>query len=134
MKFEARSTSDEYVEEAAEDMVFIKHFGQYISKKGAHSDTNSLLVYKRPHFSIEKKYIEFNLNDFEDYLEERRIRMARVDLVLKVQKVLKAAKIKGKINNKSCVRWRISKYEVPKEDLIIEGEAIEMKEKTNDQT
>ena len=33
MKFEARSTSDEYVEEAAEDMVFIKHFGQYISKK-----------------------------------------------------------------------------------------------------
>ena len=32
MKFEARSTSDEYVEEAAEDMVFIKHFGQYISK------------------------------------------------------------------------------------------------------
>ena len=30
MKFEARSTSDEYVEEAAEDMVFIKHFGQII--------------------------------------------------------------------------------------------------------
>jgi len=134
MKFEARSTSDEYVEEAAEDMVFIKHFGQYISKKGAHSDTNSLLIYKRPYFSMEKKYIEFNLNDFEDYLEERRIRMARVDLVLKVQKVLKAAKIKGKINNKSCVRWRIPKYEVPKEDLIIEGEAIEMKEKTDDQT
>ena len=83
---------------------------------------------------LTKKYIEFNLNDFEDYLEERRIRMARVDLVLKVQKILKAEKIKGKINNKSCVRWRIQKYEVPKEDLIIEGEAIEVKEKTNDQT
>jgi len=133
MKFEARSYSDDYVEEAAEDMKFIKYFGHYISKKGAHSDTNSLLVYKRPHFNMKKKYIEFNLNDFEDYLEEKKINMARVDLVLKVQKILKASKVKGKINDKSCVRWRIQKYDVPKEDLIIEGEAIEVKEKADDQ-
>ena len=82
---------------------------------------------------MKKKYIEFNLNDFEDYLEEKKINMARVDLVLKVQKILKASKVKGKINDKSCVRWRIQKYDVPKEDLIIEGEAVEVKEKTNDQ-
>lgn len=133
MKFEARSYSDDYEEEAAEDMKFIKYFGHYISKKGAHSDTNSLLVYKRPYFNMKKKYIEFNLNDFEDHLEEKRINMPRVDLVLKVQKILKAKKVKGKINNKSCVRWRIQRYDVPKEHLIIEGDATEVKEKANDQ-
>ncbi len=133
MKFEARSYSDDYEEEAAEDMKFIKYFSHYISKKGAHSDTNSLLVYKRPYFNMKKKYIEFNLNDFEDHLEEKRINMPRVDLVLKVQKILKAKKVKGKINNKSCVRWRIQRYDVPKEHLIIEGDATEVKEKANDQ-
>ena len=35
-----------------------------------------------------------------------------------IQKILKASKVKGKINDKSCVRWRIQKYDVPKEDLI----------------
>ena len=43
-------------------------------------------------------------------------------------------KIKGYINSKSCVRWRIDEYNVPHDDLIIEGEATEMKEITNDKS
>ena len=132
MKFDARSYSSDYVEEAAEDMVFIKYFGQYVHKEQAYTDSASLLEYKRPHFNLEKKYLEFNLDNFEDFLVEKKVRMARVDLVLKIQKILRAKKIKGKINSKSCVRWRISDYDIPRDDLIVEGEAIEVKEISHD--
>ena len=55
--------------------------------------------------------------------------MKRVDLVLNVQKILKATKIKGKVNigteekkeNKSCVSWRIKDFTIDNKDLIIEG-------------
>ena len=55
--------------------------------------------------------------------------MKRVDLVLNVQKILKATKIKGKVNMgtkekkdyKSCVSWRIKDFTIDNKDLIIEG-------------
>ena len=61
--------------------------------------------------------------NFEDYLHKQRINMQRVDLVLKVQRILKARKIKGKVDNKSCVSWRVFNYGLDKNDLIIEGES-----------
>ena len=124
-KFDARTQSDEYVSEAAQDMVFIKYFEQYIHKEQAYTDSSSLLEYKRPHFNFDKNYLEFNLNSFEDFLVEKRVGTERVDLVLNIQRILKAKKVKGKIKGKSCVRWRISEYDIPREDLIIEGEATE---------
>ena len=106
-KFNARTQSEDYVEEAAEDMVFIKYFQQYIHKEQAYTDSSSLLEYKRPHFHLKKRYLEFNLNSFEDFLVERRVGTERVDLVLNIQRILKAKKVRGKIKDKSCVRWRI---------------------------
>jgi len=133
-KFNARTQSEDYVEEAAEDMVFIKYFQQYIHKEQAYTDSSSLLEYKRPHFHLKKRYLEFNLNSFEDFLVEKRVGTERVDLILNLQRILKAKKIKGKIKDRSCVRWRIDEYNVPHDDLIIEGEATEMKEITDDKS
>ena len=73
------------------------------------------------------------MNNFEDYLSDiKRINLERVDLVMKIQRILQARKIKGKVEDKSCVRWRITNYNIPQESLIIEGEAVEVKEITDD--
>ena len=72
--------------------------------------------------------LEFNLNSFEDFLVERKINIKRVDLVMKVQDVLKASKHRGKVNNKSCVSWRIENYKVEKDDLVIDGDYEEVKD------
>ena len=67
--------------------------------------------------------------------------MKRVDLVLNVQKILKAKKIKGKVNMgtkekkdyKSCVSWRIPGkiLDIENKDLIIEGAVEESPKKAN---
>ena len=133
IKFDARSYSDDYVEEAAEDLKFVKYFEHYLHAKQASTDKKSLIEYRRPHFDQERKYLEFNLNNFEDYLYEvRRIDMPRVDLVIKIQQILGAQKIRGKVEGKSFVRWRILDYQIPQESLIVEGEATEVKEISDD--
>ena len=50
IKFDARSYSDDYVEEAAEDKKFIKQFEHYLHAKQASTDRRSLLEYKRPFY------------------------------------------------------------------------------------
>ncbi len=54
---------------------------------------------------------------------------------MKIQKILNAERKRGKINNKSCVFWRIKNYQLanPSKDLVIDGEAteIEVKEITD---
>ena len=77
---------------------------------------------------MKRAQLEFDLDNFEDYLHKQRINMQRVDLVLNVQRILKAKKIKGKVNNKSCVSWRVFNYEIEKEKLIIEGESQDISE------
>ena len=81
---------------------------------------------------MKRAQLEFDLDSFEDYLQKQRVNFERVDLVLKIQRILKARKIKGKINNKSCVSWRVFNYELNNDDLIIEGEAHEVKEIANE--
>tara|TARA_R100000306_G_C4364045_1_gene136718 strand:+ start:40 stop:1503 length:1464 start_codon:yes stop_codon:yes gene_type:complete len=138
IKFDARSYSNDYVEEAKEDMKFIKYFEQYVHARQASTDPRSLLEYKRPHYNQKKEYLAFNLDNFEDFLNDsKRISMARVDLVMKIQRVLKAKKDHGKVKDQegkraSCVSWRIFNYDIPQESLIIEGEAVEIKEITDD--
>lgn len=127
-KYENRTQSEDYDEEASEDFVFIKHFSQYINKEQAFTDKTNLLEYKRPHFDMTKKSLEFNLDSFEDFLVEKRIKIKRADLVLDIKKILKAKKKHGKVKGKSCVSWRIKNYEIDKSDLVIDGEYEEVKE------
>jgi hypothetical protein len=80
---------------------------------------------------MDKKSLDFNLDAFEDFLTDKRIKIARVDLVLQVQRILKAKKNRGKVKikddqYKSCVSWKIEDYEIDMEDLIIEGEYKEV--------
>ena len=131
-KYENRTQSENYDEDSNEDLVFIKYFSQYIKNQSAFTDKINLLQYKRPHFDITKKSLEFNLGAFEDFLVEKRVNYKRVDLVMNIQKILKAKKYRGKIKNKSCVSWRIENYDLAKEDLVIDGEYEELKEKVTD--
>ena len=131
-KYENRTQSENYDEDSNEDLVFIKYFSQYIKNQSAFTDKINLLQYKRPHFDVTKQSLEFNLGAFEDFLVEKRVNYKRVDLVMNIQKILKAKKYRGKIKNKSCVSWRIENYDLAKEDLIIDGEYEEIKEKVTD--
>ena len=80
-----------------------------------------------------RKFLDFNLNSFENFLNEKRIKIKRVDLVMNIQKILKAKKYRGKVKNRSCVSWRIDNYDIPKEDLVIDGEITEeVKELTDE--
>jgi len=44
---------------------------------------------------------------------------------MNIQRILKAKKYRGKVKNRSCVSWRIDNYDIPKEDLVIDGEIAE---------
>jgi len=123
LKFESRLISKDYVEEADENLIFKKNFNNYIKETKAYTSKKELSNYGLPYFNIKRGQLEFDLDNFEDYLHKQRINMQRVDLVLKVQRILKARKIKGKVDNKSCVSWRVFNYGLDKNDLIIEGES-----------
>ena len=86
--------------------------------------------------SMINKSLEFNLDAFEDFLTDKRIKIARVDLVMQVQRILKAEKNRGKVKIKekeyrSCVSWKIDDYEIDLDDLIIDGEYKEVIKKEN---
>tara|TARA_R100001129_G_C5180092_1_gene207522 strand:- start:249 stop:650 length:402 start_codon:yes stop_codon:yes gene_type:complete len=129
-KFEARSKSKDYVEEAREDTKFIKHFKNYITEEKAYTDKKELAHFGMPYFNQQKNTLEFNLDKFEDYLQRQKINLERVDLVIKVQRVLKAKKVHGKFDNKSCVSWKIKNPTIDEDDLMIEGESKEITDET----
>jgi hypothetical protein len=128
-KYEKRTKSQDYVEEAEEELRFVKHFKNYIRQVKAYSDKKELAQYGLPYFNHPKNFLEFNLDNFEDYLESKKVNLNRVDLVLKIQRVLKAKKNRGKFQDKSCVSWRIDSPDIDKEDITVEGD---FKEITND--
>jgi hypothetical protein len=126
LKYESRSKSDEYVEEAQEDNRFIKNFKNYISEEKAYTNKKELAYFGMPYYNMNKRILEFNLDKFEDYLHRQNINLARVDLVIKCQSILKAKKNHGKFGDKSCVSWRILNQDLDKEDLIVDGEYEEI--------
>ena len=83
-----------------------------------------------PYFNQHRNTLEFNLDKFEDYLNSQKINLDRVDLVIKIQRILKAKKVHGKFENKSCVSWKIEDQKIEKEDLIIDGEYKEIIDET----
>ena len=125
-KYEAREKSKDYVEDAEEDLRFIKHFKNYIAEEKAYTNKKELANFGLPYYNTQKNTLEFNLDKFEDYLHRQKVNLLRVDLVIKCQKILKAKKNHGKFNNKSCVSWRILNHAVSTEDLIVEGEYKEI--------
>ena len=53
LKYESRSKSDEYVEEAQEDNRFIKNFKNYIAEEKAYNSVRAGLKYLK--FQLEEK-------------------------------------------------------------------------------
>ena len=128
MKFESRTKSQDYVEEADESFVFKKYFTNYIKLKKAYTDKEQLVNYGSPYFNQVSNQLEFSLDEFESYLQEQRINHKRVDLVMKIQDILKATKKNGKYKNKSLVSWVINSPKIENEDLMIEGTSEETTE------
>ncbi len=124
-KYEERTKSEDYVEEADENLKFIKYFKNYITKVKAYGDKKELYLHKLPYFNQEENSLYFNLDSFEDYLESQKIKIARVDLVMKIQDVLKSKKNKGKYENKSLVCWQIKDFDLNPQDVLLEGEIID---------
>ena len=129
-KYEAREKSKDYVEDAEEDLRFVKHFKNYITEEKVYTNKKELAYFGMPYFNQEKSILEFNLDKFEDYLHKQKVNLPRVDLVIKCQKILKAKKNHGKFGDKSCVSWRILDQEVDKDDLIVDGEYKELPDET----
>jgi hypothetical protein len=125
MKFETRTQSKDWDDDADNSLVFKKHFTSYISRVKAFTNKKELFNYKIPYFNQQKNFLEFNLDNFEDYLHSQKINLDRVDLVLKIQDILGAKKNRGKYLGESCPAWKINNPELPIEDLVIEGEYIE---------
>jgi len=129
-KYEAREKSKDYVEDAEEDLRFVKHFKNYISEEKAYTSKKELAYFGMPYYNTQKNILEFNLDKFEDYLHRQKVNLPRVDLVIKCQRILKAKKNHGKFGTKSCVSWRMLDQEVDKDDLIIEGDYQEITDET----
>ena len=125
MKFETRTQSKDWDDDADNSLVFKKHFTSYISRVKVFTNKKELANYKLPYFNQQKNFLEFNLDNFEDYLHNQKVNLERVDLVIKIQDILQAKKDHGKYLGKSCPAWKINSPELPLEDLVIEGEYIE---------
>ena len=125
-KYEAREKSKDYVEDAEEDLRFVKHFRNYITEEKAYTNKKELANFGLPYFNQQKNILEFNLDKFEDYLHRQKVNLSRVDLVIKCQNILKAKKNHGRFDGKSCVSWRMLNQTIDIEDLIIEGEYKEI--------
>ena len=70
-KYEAREKSDQYVEEAEEDLRFVKHFKNYISEQKAYTNKKELAHFGLPYYNQSNNILEFNLDKFEDYLHRQ---------------------------------------------------------------
>jgi hypothetical protein len=123
-KFATRTKSKDYVKEAEDDEWWKSTFLNYLDTKGVYTTKDQLAIHKMPYYNKEKNWIEFDLNNFEKELAKNRVTMKRVDLVNKIQSVLKAKKYKGKYNEKSCVSWKIQGEPTDNNKIIWEGEAV----------
>jgi|TARA_R110000751_G_scaffold2505_1_gene13557 hypothetical protein len=128
-KFDTRNKSQDYDPESSEDVRFIGWFESFIDKYKAYSDKKELADFNMPYFNIKNNSLEFNLNKFDEFLADKRISLARVDLVLKCRSILKAKRYRGKYKDRSCSSYKIDNYHINKDNLIIEGEAQEIEER-----
>ena len=123
-KFNAREKSKDYVKEAEDDYKFKRMFLDYLDTKGVYTDKAQLFIHQLPYYNPKNSTIEFDLNNFEKELAKIRVNMARVDLVIKVQNILKAENYHGKYQEKSCASWKIQGEEISNDKIIWEGESL----------
>ena len=123
-KFATRTKSKDYVKEAEDEEWWKSTFLNYLDTKGVYTTKDQLAIHKMPYYNKEKNWIEFDLNNFEKELIKNRVTIKRVDLVNKIQNILKAKKYKGKYNEKSCVSWKIQGEPTDNNKIIWEGEAV----------
>ena len=123
-KFYVRKFSKDYVKEAEDREQFKRIFLDYLDIKGVYTDKEQLFVHKLPYYNSKKSTIEFDLNNFEKELLKNRITLERVDLVNKIQTILKAKRDRGKYEGKSCVAWVIEGETTSNKKIIWEGESV----------
>ena len=123
-KFYARKFSKNYVKEAEDKEQFKRIFLDYLDVKGVYTDKEQLFVHKLPYYNSKKSTIEFDLSNFEKELVKNRINLQRVDLVNKLQTILKAKRDRGKYKGKSCIAWVIEGEKTNNQKIIWEGEAV----------
>ena len=99
-------------------------FLDYLDTKGVYTDKEQLFIHKLPYYNTKNLTIEFDLNNFEKELTKNRVNMERVDLVMKVQNILKAEPYHGKYKEKSCASWKIQGERINNEKIIWEGESV----------
>jgi len=123
-KFYVRKFSKDYVKEAEDKEQFKRIFLDYLDIKGVYTDKEQLFVHKLPYYNSKKSTIEFDLSNFEKELLKNRITLERVDLVNKIQTILKAKRDRGKYEGKSCVAWVIEGETTSNKKIIWEGESV----------
>ena len=112
------------MKEAEDKEQFKRIFLDYLDVKGVYTDKEQLFFHKLPYFNDKKSTIEFDLNNFEKELIKNRINLQRVDLVNKLQTILKAKRDRGKYKGKSCIAWVIEGEKTNNQKIIWEGEAV----------
>lgn len=131
-KFENRTKSPHFNPVSFEDVRFIEQFESFISDHKAFTNKAELYRFKMPYYNLKNQSLEFNMSKFDEWLQKKRINMDRADLVIQCQRILKAKIYRGKYKDgpveKSCVSYRISKYNIKDEDLTIDGEYVDQTE------
>lgn len=125
-KFAKRTQSKEYEKEAEEEYKYKRYLREYFITKGIYTDKEQLAIHKLPYYNFKKSCIDFDLDNFENYLSKNNINLPRPDLVQKVQTIYKATKKHSEYNKKSLVLWRIEGEGAKERSIVWEGEAVEI--------
>jgi len=127
---------EEADEEADEDQDIRDWFEDFVSATAAYTERANLLQ-GVCYYNMETKELEFRLDLFIKYLRVQKINISRPKLISRLKRILKAKKKHATITNdfkeeSKITTWTIPNYTVPKDKLVIEGTAEEVKTITPD--
>jgi hypothetical protein len=134
IKFDQRRKTEleDYIfeEDATEDTKFIKHFIKFLSRDKVYVNKQELADHQLCYYEKNLDQLHININRYEDYLEEKRINIKRVDLIKRFKDIFKAKKVNGKYKGKSCVSWVIQNpsnwVDIKAEGILLEAEDAEI--------
>jgi hypothetical protein len=85
IKFDQRRKTEleNYIfeEDATEDTKVIKHFIKFLSRDKVYVNKQELADHQLCYYEKNLDQLHININRYEDYLEEKRINIKRVDLI-----------------------------------------------------
>ena len=144
IKFDQRKKAhlEDYIfdEDANEDTKFMKNFFKFLSRDKIYLDKQELANHQLSYYEKNLDQLHINIDRYEDFLEEKKINIKRVDLIKKFKDIFKAKKINGKYKGKSCVSWVIENpgnwIDIKAEGMLLEAEdaeiVTEVKQLTNE--